>query len=145
MIRTTRPDDPLCKPWIGPRQVLGQVRQFERAGYSLDELYFSEMAPHEHNVLQGEVCWLAELTPGWSLFYSTERHKPMRETLPTSTQVDGLRAKMILEHFMDPNSFHELQTLLHGFPNATVEFTTFAINWGVIPNRNTVIWEVRNY
>lgn len=46
---------------------------------------------------------------------------------------------------MDPSSQQDLDDLLDLYPDATIEFTCYDIDLGVIPNRNTIFWEVRNY
>lgn len=114
--------------------------------------------PNDHSVAQGEVCrtehglqsflcvrpefvvrWpFAELKPGLS---------PMRITMAAEMHRhrDALETKLVLDQIMDPSSRDDLDMLLELYPDATVEFTCFDINVGVIPHRNTIFWEVRNY
>lgn len=122
--------------------------------------------PNDHSTLQGEVCrtfrglesflceraevaadirlknacgaWLKELEPGLP---------PMRQTMRDGWhQHRGYAAThALLERYMDPSSRDDLDMLLELYPEATVEFTCFDIDTGMIPNRNTIFWETRNY
>lgn len=103
---------------------------------------FNESAPDDQLLIQGEVMW----TPGGLyLQYSTERSIPMRYALLTAKTASGLRAKLILEHFLTLASYEELMGLLERYPDAVVEFSTYDKCLGNLPHRNTIIWEVRNY
>lgn len=55
----------------------------------------------------------------------------------------GLAAKLVLDHFLWPADRDDLQTLLEDYPGHVVEFTAASRAVGVIPARNTIIWEVR--
>lgn len=57
----------------------------------------------------------------------------------------GATILVLLDKFMDPSSRDDLNDLLDLYPDATVEFSCFSVNVGVIPNRNTIMWETRNY
>jgi len=56
-----------------------------------------------------------------------------------------LETKMLLRRFVDPSSRDDIDALFDTYPDATIEFTSFSCNTGVLPRRNTIIWEVRNY
>lgn len=111
--------------------------------YPAEKFRVAEMAPHEHNLIQGEVC--RSLT-GLSLFYSLSPDVPMREALAKGGQTaTGLSALMLLQYYVCPESYEWINYLLDSYPGHVVEFSTFSRDWGTIKNRNTVIWEVRNY
>ena len=105
------------------------------------DLYISAMAPHNKGLIQGEVrrTFIGleyHHTPGW---------KPMREAVAEYgwRVYKGLTAQLILKKKMDPLSYEWLEYLLEVYPDHIVEFSTFDVNWGTIPNRNTVVWEIR--
>lgn len=106
---------------------------------------FNEPAPDDQLLIQGEVM---RTEAGLYLGYSTERYLPMRIALRKAKIAQGLKAKLILEHFLSPASYEELMGLLgllERYPDAVVEFSTYDKCLGNLPHRNTIIWEVRNY
>ena len=103
---------------------------------------FSEALPDHLLLLQGEV---ARLETGMHLTYSTERGLTMREAMRRPLVATGITAKVILEACLWPASFEELTCLLDDYPDAVVEFGAHECAVGVLPHRNTIIWEVRNY
>lgn len=118
-------------------QVLPRVK-----GDPVKDYYVSEMAPHQYNLLQGEVR-RNEYYP--DLIYSVAEG-PMREALATETRyADGARAAEILRYALDPSSYDWLQYLFEEYEDHVIEFSTFTRYWGTIPRRNTVFWEVRKY
>ena len=56
-----------------------------------------------------------------------------------------LETKVLLDRYLDPSSRDDLDALLELYPDATIELTAFDIDTGVIPGRNTIFWEVRDY
>lgn len=107
-----------------------------------EQWYITEMAPHDRNVLQGEL----RLTHnGLELFASTARNVAMREALKTAKNYSGFMANMMLTETMCANSREWLGVLLERYPNHVIEFSTFSVWWGTVPFHNTVFWEVRKY
>jgi hypothetical protein len=118
------------------------IEQFKIDGIPESNIGFNQSMPDEHLVIQGEVMktWL-----GLSLMYTTKK-EPMNSALKKeSLYAEGLKAKLLLENSMCPSSYSDLEALFDWFPDSAVEFSTYNISVGNIPNRNTVIWEVRNY
>jgi hypothetical protein len=72
---------------------------------------------------------------------------PMRQTMARGLHRHRgyLETRLLLREFMDPSSRDDLDTLLEMYPDAAIEFSCFDINTGVLPRRNTIFWEVRNY
>lgn len=107
-----------------------------------EQLVLSE-ATHDQLVLvQGE---LTRATFGIYLYYSTDKLM-MRDALKKGMETaTGIKVHTILRYFCDPSSYEELLLLLDMYPDHIIEFSTFSKNLGVIPHRNTVIWEVRKY
>jgi len=105
--------------------------------------YVSEMAPHHLGTAQGEV----QRSVNHLDLTITTGKLPMREALLTdyTTFVTGLRAVMLLRHFMNDKSYEWLEYLLETYPDHVVEFTCFSRCWGTVPGYNTVFWETRLY
>lgn len=114
-------------------------------GATPDSLYISAMAPHEHNLIQGEV-FQDPFGRGTRLFYSMLPGYPMRDALRiTGLPAFGIMAVSLLRMHMNPVSYDWLNILLERYPGHVVEFSTFDIQWGTLPRFNTVFWEVRDY
>jgi hypothetical protein len=102
--------------------------------------------PNDQTLVQGEVCRAFRGLESY-LVVGGPGLPPMRQTMaaglhrsygPTATRA-------ILERWMDPSSQDDLYALLELYPDATIEFACFAVDVGVIPNRNTIFWETRDY
>lgn len=118
------------------------IEQFKNYGIPESHIGFNQSMPDEHLIIQGEIMrtWL-----GLALWYTTKK-EPMNNALKKeSLYAEGLKAKLLLENTMCPSSYSDLEALFDLFPDSAVEFSTYDISVGNIPNRNTVIWEVRNY
>lgn len=108
-----------------------------------DGYYLAEMAPHEYNLIQGEVC---RTHRGLELYFSRVKDVPMRMALSTRSETRmGLRADHTLRTYLCPNSYEWLMYLLDEYDGHTIEFSTFSRNWGTLPGYNTVFWEIRLY
>lgn len=103
---------------------------------------FSEAMPDDLLLLQGEV---ARLPGGLHLTYSTVRGLTMRKALRRPQRAAGLEAKLLLDRCLWPSSRDDLAALLDLYPDAVIEFGVHDCAVGVLPNRNAVVWEVRNY
>ena len=104
-------------------------------------IYFSGMAPHHYNTIQGEV---RESENHYDLTYTNVVGLPMRDALAKRTLcAAGVVARCILEQYMDGNSYSWLQQLLSTYRYSVVEFSCFSREWGTIRGHNTVFWEVR--
>jgi hypothetical protein len=123
-------------------EVYVKIDEWEREGYSLDSINFNQSMPDDNLILQGEVI---DDILGWDLRYTTVK-KPMNLALDEKENyAKGLAAKMIMRGHLDPSSYSDIEALFGIFPNSAIEFSTYSISVGDIQNRNTVIWEVRNY
>lgn len=129
-----------CVYNVEPTNVPATVARVSAGG----SVHISEMAPHtQHGTISGEVM-RSEF--GLMLKYSTVR-KPMREALEEELLLAvGLRAKLLLQQNCDFESYEQLMLLLDElYPDHIVEFSCFSTFVGLIPRRNTLIWEVRRY
>ena len=105
--------------------------------------YCSAMAPHEHNLLQGEV-W--DGPGGLYLHGSYEIGVPMRDALAVSAfDCIGLEARRRLRQVFNDLSWEWLQWLIAEYEDHVIEFSAFSCCWGTIPGHNVVIWETRLY
>lgn len=110
-------------------------------GINREDIVVNEIGPDENITLQGEV---RRDEQGLSLRYSNAK-TIMRHAWPIhESWANGLKAKMMLEYFMDHNSYHNLMRLLEIFPDSVIEFSCYDISVGNL-KWNTVFWEVRNY
>ena len=117
------------------------TQQTVKTSYMDTEFKFNESAPDEELLIQGEVV---ELASGLHLFYSHEQTS-MRKALQNGLVAGGLKARTILRHYCCPSSYSDLEALFELYPEHVIEFGVYASSLGDIPNRNTIIWEVRKY
>jgi len=119
------------------------IKDLTNLGYPKSILRFNQSMPDENLIIQGEV--MDYFLNGLELTYSNVK-KPMNRALKQEMKyANGLTAKLMLQSAMDPSSYSDLQALFETYDGAVVEFSTYSVNVGDIPNRNTVFWEVRNY
>lgn len=129
-----------CDYNIPRSEVESRTAEFIRQGWK--ELNWSAMAPTDRTIVQGEAC----LLPGGLSLYVSREKLPMRDALRVGgRQLNGVLAHALLRGACDPDSYDQLNHLLDSYDGHVVEFSTFECCWGVIDNRNTVIWEVRKY
>lgn len=102
----------------------------------------NESMPDDKLVIQGNV-WMSNC--GLALEYSCAKNIGHRQAVrhPYRIDVHGLRAYATLRALMPATEFDDLMELLE--LDGVVEFGTYSIPVGVIPNRRTIIWEVRAY
>ncbi len=122
--------------------VPAKVAELATNGVDAGRITFNESMPDENLLIQGEV---ARNVGGLDLTYSTEPGLPMRDAMREAKTAWGLVASLILNTFLDPNSRDDIETLLEMYPDAVVEFGSYDRDVGLLPRRNTVIWEVRHY
>lgn len=101
--------------------------------------------PNECSTLQGEINRGVEGLYGFIAVGNGM--PPMRISMARGLHEHFYRVQVLalMNHFMDPSSKEDILDLLDIYPDATIEFTCFDVNVGNVPNRNTMIWEVRNY
>lgn len=68
----------------------------------------------------------------------------MRQAMNAPDRAIGLRAKMILQCYLDATSYDTLMDLLDLYPDHVIEFSVFDKAMGIF-ERRTIIWEVRKY
>lgn len=119
-----------------------EMKDWTKQGIQLSEITFNESMPEEKMIIQGEVTNFRG--PLYLLYSSLP--ESMNIALDKDPHVaEGLNALLLLKQSMDASSFADLEVLLEMYPFSTIEFSSFSANVGVVPNRNTVFWEVRDY
>jgi hypothetical protein len=98
-------------------------------------------------IFKGEVYEQYHTPPyGLCAYVNFKGNMPWREALRDYGQhFFGLEAKLQLQKYMDSSSYDDVRTLLEEYPDHVVEFSVCDRSVGVIPGRNSVIWEVRKY
>ena len=127
---------------VPARSVPAKVAEWKSSGVDPTKLTFHESMPDEKLLLQGEVT---RSVGGLDLMFSTEPGQSMRDAMRQARTASGLAARLILDAFLDANSRDDIEALLELYPDSVVEFGAYARDVGVLPRRNTVIWEVRDY
>lgn len=110
-------------------------------GGSRDLIMINESAPDEYLTIQGEIT---RNEYGLYLYYSTLKGK-MRDCMKYAISSEGLKVKLLLEHYLTPSSYDDIMDLLDKYPDHTIEFSTYSKCLGDCVGRNTIIWEVRSY
>jgi hypothetical protein len=100
--------------------------------------------PNEHSTIIGEIC---RTFRGLEGYLGNSRGLPMRPAIKAGYLLPrtGATILALLETYMDASSRDDISSLLDLYPDATIEFACFNCDVGIIPNRNTIIWEVRCY
>jgi hypothetical protein len=118
------------------------IKQLKEEGIPPEKLTFNQSMPDEYLIIQGEIMRSEEI---YSLTYTTVK-KPMNRAFEEETlHAKGLTALNLVKGSLSPSSYTDLQTLFDLFPNSIIEFSAYNILLGNLPNRNTIMWEVRNY
>lgn len=134
-----------CTYHLKPEDVDDEVQRWLDRGLQLDRMMLNEMADGALTSIQGEYLAGVLLNAVNPFFFSLVK-KPMREALAaSSTHAYGLRARLLLEHYMTPSSYSDFVELLEQYPDHVFEVSVFDRCLGDLPQRNAVVWEVRLY
>jgi len=115
-----------------------RAQNFETSG----RFMLQQSMPDEKCLLQGTLTLTSE---GLLLEYSLEQNLDFRRAMMEAYTACGFSAVLILRRYVDPASLDDIYSLLERYRNAIIEFATYAVNVGMFPHRNTVIFEVRAY
>ncbi|MFA6064595.1 MAG: hypothetical protein WCW44_01175 [archaeon] len=119
-----------------------ELEDLKQTGVKDSEMSFNQSMPDEHLLIQGEV---KRTEQGVYLLYSTIK-KPMNLAFKEEVKhAFGLKATMIMQTFLFPQSYDDVMDFLSSFPESIIEFGAYAVSVGNLKGRNTIIWEVRNY
>lgn len=126
---------------------LRELKQYKQVSQPPDnDLVYYFAPPEQYATINGEIAWGSDY-PEMVLRYNTTQPLTNRTAMRSSNaiEVTGLRARMVLAHFVWERDLEALYDLLDTYVNAVVEFTSYSVPYGTIPGCNTIIWEVRNY
>lgn len=147
--RSERHGGGLVEYYVPVSEVEARVRAWRSHNVQADRIQFTEMAPHEHNLIQGEVtgpmnCPTPEWGWDWSLSYSVAPDLTMRaaRALPWQTMTGCVRP--FLRQLLDEPSWDNLERLVETYPEHVIEISTFRRRVGEL-GWNTIFWEVRLY
>lgn len=106
--------------------------------------FIDEAAPDWDVTLQGEIC---RTWRGLEGYLGVKTGVRMREAMRRGLlkPVTGSTILYLLDKYMDPLSRDDVDALLDIFPQATIELACYPYDVGVLANRNTLIWECREY
>lgn len=107
-----------------------------------DKLCVSEISSDEHTLLMAEVSRSENY---FDMTYSFEKQKMKPAFKKSENYATGHTALCILKTFLDPSSYDDLMELFDTYPDSVIELSAFSKDVGIVPHRNTIIWEVRNY
>jgi hypothetical protein len=136
------PGSPFFRYQLKQDELLDSMNEVINQGAKVEHIKIGESLDDSKTTIQGEL-YLSE--KGLYLFYDTAPNTKMRDAMKQAVSAIGLKAKMILQHYMSPASYDDVMDLLRRYPDHIVEFTTCSVNIGSCKGRNTVIWEVRKY
>ena len=115
-----------------PARIAAVTGDAKKAGF-----VFTEALDESKNTIQGEY-------DGRHLTYTFNKN-PMKEAFRHEClHADGLLARGLLRHYLDPADMDLLDDLLHDFPDHVIEFSVFSEPLGQLQTR-MIIWEVRLY
>ena len=131
-------------------------------GISPDDFYLDESAPDHRVTLQAEVMNSSRFI---DMRYALYTGMGMRNTYNLGTFYRGVRSPVLLDpygfgvsieptwgspavsilrHYLDANSWDNLQQILAEYPDDVVELSAYDCSVGVL-GWNTLFWEVRGY
>jgi hypothetical protein len=98
----------------------------------------SEMMNDDDIAVQGE-WYKGEL-------FASFVQKPMRPALAQAAfRVGGIMAIDCIRRYFNPCSLEDFNELRDSYPDAVIEFSAYYHKVGMLPHRNVLIWEVREY
>lgn len=127
---------------IDLKKVPGKIEDWKKFGIPKEKISFNQSMPDKDLTIQGE---LMNSEKGLYLLYTTVK-KPMNLGLrEQELHTEGMKTNLMLKSYLSPSSYEDMKILLEMFPEDIIEFSSYRVNVGNIPGRNTVIWEVRNF
>lgn len=101
--------------------------------------------PGLSRLIQGELTWV---NGQWYLFYSSSSEPMRRALMKDGRHAYGMVALNMVKAVATPSDFEDVMWIMDEYCERQVypviEFTVFPACIGSIPNRNTLIWEVRS-
>jgi hypothetical protein len=118
---------------------LAQARAIIAASTIPERLYYFNTTTDDTKVLiQGE--WLND-----HFLYSIVKAKMRLALARDPRTADGLKARLLLQHFMTPSSWSDFEACIDLYPDHVIEVSVYDCDYGDIPGRNAIVWECRKY
>lgn len=141
-VRSLSPGGP-CKLNVPWGDVVRTCREFESAGHKFN---ISPMIDRIVNVSM----WANVLRSPSGLIIECieypDKASNWRAEMPTKAKTyQNTAANMLLRKHLNPSTLDDLGILLDKYPDAVVELSATESEFGTVPGRNAIIWEVRNY
>lgn len=92
-----------------------------------------------------KLLWQGELWGTRYLFIDRTPGLNMRQAILRARKIEGAQAFWTLKSTLTPSSFSDLVALLEQYEPNVVELSVYSEPVGLIPGRNAIVWEVRNY
>lgn len=125
---------------LSPVDALGLGRVFQRL-YNCPVRYY-ESSPDELITVQGEII---DAPHGFAVEYTyVQTYLRAAFKVQRLSDFHWVVPALIRRHF-NAASYDDLMQLFDLFPGCAVEFSCYSQNVGMLPGRNTIVWEVRCY
>lgn len=141
MVRYKVPGSPFMRPDVPMDEADQVIDKLVDQGASRNLLYLTARSPDVGRRISAEL-WRGPT--GLYLNYSTAQTHVRAALDADGRHAEGIAALEILRWACCPNSFDDVMALLEQYPDAVIELTAFDWWIGVLPARNTIIWEVRS-
>jgi hypothetical protein len=134
---------------LEPDQAESEIIKLRKSGIAADQIMINEMAPNNQIIIQGEffngILVIDEVTY-WNHFFYSYMKLPMRAALKyAGLTIANLQAHLLLKSCMTPASWEDWNLLCDQYPDHVLEVSIYDCCLGDLPNRNTLVWEIRKY
>jgi hypothetical protein len=142
-IRSIVRDSPFFVPEVGPGLVLPTLQYLQGQGANLEDLYIQEIPTPE--LVKRHINFEVQQSPLFFIVrYGTGQCNLRHDLENNGIEVYGLKANLVLKHYLGPDCYDELSELLAQFPSVVFEATRFNQKVGTRYSE-LVVWEGRNY
>lgn len=142
-IRSIVRDSPFFVPEVKPGFVLPTLQNLQKHGADVDQLYVQEIPTP--GVVKRYINFEVQQTPQFFVLrYGTGQGNLRHDLEQNGIEVYGLKANLVLRHYLGPDCYDELNELLERFPCVTFEATRFNEKVGTRYSE-LLIWEGRNF
>lgn len=141
--RYRQPGSPFMRYDIPYNQFDEYIRQCETNGAKRELFWVNDSELDEKDLLlQGEYF---DGPDGPQLYCSRDLSKMRIALVKSGYHLYGLNARRAINEVFNASSLADFRALIEKFPDHVIEFGAYNKNVGMIPGRNVIIWEVRNY
>jgi len=118
------------------------INKWVNQGAKEENIFINQSQNDNNIIVQGELT-INEY--GYYFYHSFLKEKIRIALKKDGKVIHGLQVSLLLKRIMDINSYNDTIELLETYPNHIIELSIYNHYTGTIPNRNTIIWEVRAY